>query len=622
MSPSAPAQPSVPEASVVPDLALPWWLPQPLSAQVLRSKYLQPGETGVGDVFDRVARALASVEAPAQRAHMQSVFRQQLASGAIGSGRIMAGAGSASAGTLASCFVQPVGDRLSGRDAAGEPGICDAMAQAAQTLRQGGGVGYDFSRIRPQRARIHDTGMGASGPCQFIDAFDQACLALQSAGSRRGAQMAVLRCDHPDVLDFVAAKQSPGRWSSFNVSVGITDAFMQAVQEDRMWSLVHSVSPRDWRVADAQAPYVRGDGQWVYKSLPARQLWQAVASAAHRCGEPGVLFLDTLDRDNNLRAIETLRATNPCGEQPLPAHGACVLGPLILPAFVRRPFGQPGQADAAWLDFDALARAVRGQVRALDNALEIARWPLPEQAREAHSKRRVGVGFTGLADALLMLGLRYDSAAGRDLARRVAQTLRDQAYAASVALAKERGAYPLFDADVALAPGTFASRLPPALRASVRKHGLRNSHLLSVAPTGSVSLAFADNCSSGIEPIFDLEYTRWVQGADGQRQRCQVQDHAWRVHQSRDRHAPVPEAFVSAWGMRPEDQIAMVAEVQPWVDGGISKTLNLPPHTPVSQVQALLTLAWRSGLKGLALYRPNRVRCPVLQTTRPAHTGP
>ncbi len=595
-----------------------WWLPQPISEQVLRSKYLQPGETGVGDVFDRVAHALASVEAPAQRTHMQAVFRQQLAAGAIGAGRIMAGAGHASGGTLASCFVQPVGDCLSGRDASGEPGIHDAMSQATQTLRQGGGVGYDFSRIRPQGARINGTGMGASGPCKFIDAFDQACLALQSAGSRRGAQMAVLRCDHPDVLDFVAAKQSPGRWSSFNVSVGITDAFMQAVQDDRMWALVHSVSPRQWRAADADGPYVRGDGQWVYKSLPARQLWQVVARAAHHSGEPGVLFLDALDRDNNLRAIETLRATNPCGEQPLPSHGACVLGPLILPAFVRRPFGKPGKADAAWLDFAALGQAVRGQVRALDNVLEMARWPLPEQAREARSKRRVGVGFTGLADALLMLGLRYDSAAGRALARRVAQTLRDQAYAASVALAKERGAYPLFDADVALAPGTFASRLPPALRASVRKHGLRNSHLLSIAPTGSVSLAFADNCSSGIEPIFDLEYTRFLRDPEGHAHSLLVQDHAWRIYQSLGCNSPVPPAFVSAWAMRPEEQIAMVAEVQPFVDGAISKTLNLPPHSTVSEVENLLMLAWRSGLKGLALYRPNRVRCPVMH---PAASG-
>ena len=373
------------------------------------------------------------------------------------------------------------------------------------------------------------------------------------------------------------------------------------------------MSPRDWRPTEAAGPYVRGDGLWVYQSLPARQLWQAIAHGAHHCGEPGVLFLDALERDNNLRAIETLQATNPCGEQPLPAHGACVLGPLIFPSFVRQAFGLPGSATAAWLDWPALAQAVRGQVRALDNALDLTRWPLPEQAQEAQAKRRLGVGFTGLADALAMLGLLYDSAAGRAMARRVAQTLRDQAYAASVALAKERGPYPLFDADVALTPGTFASRLPPALRASLRKHGLRNSHLLSIAPTGSVSLAFGDNCSSGIEPIFDRVQTRVLQSPDGQTQRYEIQDHAWRVYQSLGRAGPVPDVFVTAWQMRPEDQLAMVSAVQPYVDGGISKTLNLPPNTSVAAVQALLMQAWLEGLKDLALYRPNRVHSPVLQ---------
>lgn len=592
---------------------LPWWLPQPMILEVLRLKYLQPGETGVGDVMDRVAHALASVEASDRRTHWQAVFRQQMAAGAMGSGRIMALAGATQEGTLASCFVQPVGDCLSGRDAADQPGIHEAMAQAARTLQQGGGVGYDFSRIRPQGARINGSGMGASGPCRFIDHFDQACLALQNTGCRRGAQMAVLRCDHPDVLDFVKAKQSPGRWSTFNVSVGITDAFMQAVEQDRLWDLVHSMSPRDWRPTGAVGPYVRGDGLWVYQSLPARQLWEAMAHGAHQSGEPGVLFLDTLERDNNLRAIETLHASNPCGEQPLPAYGACVLGPLILPAFVCQPFGLPGHATNAWLDWPALTKAVHTQVRALDNALDMARWPLSEHAREAEAKRRVGVGFTGLADALAMLGLRYDSVAGRAMARRVAQTLRDQAYAASVALAKERGPYPLFDADVTLAPGTFASRLPPSLRASVRKHGLRNSHLLSIAPTGSVSLAFADNCSSGIEPIFDKAYTRVLQTPNGQVQRYEVQDHAWRVYQSLGRSGLVPDVFVTAWQMQPEDQLAMVATVQPFVDGAISKTLNLPPNASIAAVQALLMQAWREGLKGLALYRPNRVHSPVLR---------
>ena len=595
-----------------------WLLPQALSLAVLQHKYLQPGEATAGDVFERVAKAMASVEVPEKRAHIAAIFRQQLAHGAIGAGRIMAGAGAARHGTLASCFVQPVGDCLGGRDAAGYPGIHDALSQAAETLRWGGGVGYDFSRIRPQGARINGSGLSASGPCRFVDAFDKACMALQKTDARRGAQMAVLRCDHPDVLAFIAAKQTPGRWVSFNVSVGITDAFMQAVEQDQLWSLVHSVSPRELRPApnaksDSEpVPYVRGDGLWVYHTLPARTLWKAIAHAAHHSAEPGLLFLDTIDRDNNLRAIETIQATNPCGEQPLPSYGACVLGPIILPSFVRHAFGEGGPAV---FDMTGFAQAVRWQVRALDNVLDVAAWPLVQQAQEARQKRRIGVGFTGLGDALVMLGLRYDRQQGRKMARNIAQTMRDNAYAASVALAKERGAYPLFDADICLSAGTFASRLPPALRAAIRKHGLRNSHLLSIAPTGSVSLAFADNTSTGIEPVYDWTFTRELHAPDGHRHRFEAQDHAWRVYQSLGRSvARLPDAFVSALQMQPEDHIAMVAVVQPFVDGAISKTLNLPAHIRADEVAALFMQAWRAGLKGLAIYRPNRVRKPVLRT--------
>jgi ribonucleoside-diphosphate reductase alpha chain len=409
--------------------------------------------------------------------------------------------------------------------------------------------------------------------------------------------------------------------------VGVTDAFIQAVENDQPWDLVHAVSPRviGSKVTAGSGPYVHSDDRWVYQTLPARTLWTAITHAAHRSAEPGMLFLDTIDRDNNLRAIESLAATNPCGEQPLPSYGGCVLGPLILPAFVRQPFGVAGRVGSAGLQgsatFDMLAfsQAARWQVRALDNLLDIAQWPLPEQASEARAKRRIGVGFTGLADALIMLGLRYDRPEGREMARRISQKLRDSVYAASVALAKERGPYPLFDPDICLAPGTFASRLPAAMRAAIRKHGLRNSHLLSIAPTGSVSLAFADNASTGIEPVFDLVFSRFIQAPDGHRHRFETQDHAWRVFQSlhgggssRWHSVDVPAAFVTALDIRPEDHLAMVAAVQPYVDGAISKTLNLPAHTSAQEVADLFMQAWRQGLKGLTVFRAGGIRTSVL----------
>jgi ribonucleoside-diphosphate reductase alpha chain len=376
--------------------------------------------------------------------------------------------------------------------------------------------------------------------------------------------------------------------------------------------LVHEAEPSG---VATPGLFQRTDGLWVYASLPARELWDALMRAAFDVGEPGVLFIDRIRQDNNLRVLETLDATNPCGEQPLPAYGACALGPLILPRFVRHPFGQGG---AAQLDFAALTRHARLHVRLLDNVLELTRWPLPQQAQEARLKRRIGVGFTGLGDALVMLGLRYDSEPGRAMAQRIARCLRDATYAASVDLARERGAFPLLDADTYLASGTFASRLPAALQAQIRRHGIRHSHLLSVAPAGSVSLAFADNCSSGIEPAFAWTCTRKVLERDGSAKVYTVEDHAWRVYRalggrSSPLPSPLPPAFVSATEVQPLDHLAMMQAVQPYVDASISKTVNLAPDVPYECFQDLYLQAWRAGLKGLAAYRPSALRPGVLQ---------
>ena len=586
----------------------------PISLDVLREKYLKPGESSVEDLYSRVARALASVEAPALREKYEALFLANLHAGAIGAGRIMSAAGTDIQATLINCFVQPVGDCIQGVDEEGYPGIYEALREAAETMRRGGGVGYDFSRIRPRGAEVKGTHSMASGPCSYINVFDQSCSTVESAGSRRGAQMGVLRIDHPDVKEFITAKRTPGRWNNFNVSVGVSDAFIEAVQADAPWELVHRARPG--AALQAQGAHQRADGLWVYSTVPARELWDTIMKSAYDFAEPGILFLGRINEDNNLHYCEDIAATNPCGEQPLPSYGCCDLGPIILTRFVRNPFGRGG---AAAFDFEAFEQAVALQVRALDNVLDVTFWPLPQQRDEAMAKRRIGVGFTGMGNTLAMLQLRYNAPEGRAMAARIAERMRDAAYEASVALAQEKGAFPKFNADGYLAPGTFASRLPAALQKSIRKHGIRNSHLLSIAPTGTVSLAFADNASNGIEPPFSWMYKRKKREADGSTSEYAVEDHAWRVY--RDGGGDVnalPDYFVSALAMSAQDHIAMMEAVQPFVDTAISKTVNIPADYPYEDFKDLYLQAWRARLKGLATYRPNAILGSVLEVSTPA----
>jgi ribonucleoside-diphosphate reductase alpha chain len=859
--------------------------PQDISVEVLLEKYAKGDEKDLHDVRARVAQALAQAEAPDQREAWAARFLEALQNGFVPAGRINSAAGTELSATLINCFVQPVGDSIAQLED-GVPGIYTALTEAAETMRRGGGVGYDFSRIRPNGAWVGATRSRASGPVSYMRVFDRSCETVESAGSRRGAQMAVLRCDHPDIEAFIHAKDN-GDLTNFNISVGVTDAFMQAVDDDAAFDLVHRARPSDDQIAAGAAQ--RADGLWIYRQPRARALWEQIMRCTYDHAEPGVLFLDRINQDNNLSYCETIAATNPCvtddtwvqtsegprqvaqlvgqpfvamvhgrpyrtesegffesgiklvhllrtreghslkltadhkvrragalrdewiaasqlrpgdvlvlndhrgvdwresgidrddgaaigsaivelarsssllgivqplvhpameshsfacsagllqtvfstdgwvdaagpsihlasncrpdlealqrmllrlgiasaivpdakgaqivvaggdvqrflervgfvgeaastnlealfsrartaaprtrftatfdslvpvgdepvydvtvedvhafdangfmvancGEQPLPPYGCCCLGSIDLTHFVRNPF----EADASF-DDAAFAAIAKTATRMLDNVLDITVWPLPQQLAEANAKRRVGLGFTGLGDALAMLNLRYDTRPARDAAQRIAQTMRDAAYDASSDLALERGAFPLFNADLYLSRGSFASRLPQALKDKVRTQGIRNSHLLSIAPTGTISLAFADNASNGIEPPFSWSYTRKKRMPDGSAKAYEVEDHAWRLYRHlKGVDAPLTDAFVTALEMSAESHAAMVAAVAPYVDTSISKTVNVPADYPFADFEGLYRFAWKSGLKGLATYRPNAVLGSVLSTT-------
>jgi len=592
--------------------------PQQISEEVLLEKYGKGDEKTILDVNQRVARALAAAEAPEQRKQWEAKFLQALQNGFLPAGRIQSAAGTDLAATLINCFVQPVGDAIAHLED-GHPGIYTALTEAAETMRRGGGVGYDFSRIRPRGAWVGSTQSSASGPVSYMRVFDRSCETVESAGARRGAQMGVLRCDHPDIEEFIHAKDT-GDLKNFNISVGISDAFMAAVQQNSEFTLVHRAEPGAAQKA-AGAYQEKGSGMWIYRKLQARDLWDQIMRSTYDHAEPGVLFLDHINRDNNLSYCETIASTNPCAEQPLPPYGCCCLGSIDLTRFINNPFEANAQFDQT-----AFAEVARVATRMLDNVLDVTVWPLPQQQEEARSKRRVGLGYTGLGDALVMLNLRYDTPEARDMARQISELMRDTAYDASVELARERGAFPLFNADLYLSGQTFASRLSPALKERVRAHGLRNSHLLSIAPTGTISLAFADNASNGIEPAFSWTYTRKKRMMDGSFKEYAVEDHAWRLY----RHlfgedTPLTSAFVTALEMSAQAHEAMVAAVAPFIDTAISKTVNVPADYPYAEFQHLYMEAWQSGLKGLATYRPNSILGSVLSvtpTTTPAATTP
>ncbi len=558
----------------------------PIAEQIWDMKYRfkdaagAPIDATVEDTWHRIADALAEVEddAPRWAAKFYSALEDFRF---LPAGRITAGAGTARSVTLFNCFVMgTVPDTMSG--------IFDGLKEAALTLQQGGGIGYDFSTIRPKGAPVHGVAADASGPLSFMDVWDAMCRTIMSAGSRRGAMMATLRCDHPDVEQFIAAKSDAARLRMFNMSVLITDPFMAAVKADGPWDLVF--------------------GGVVYRTLRARDLWDRIMQATYDYAEPGVIFIDRINAANNLSYVETIAATNPCGEQPLPPYGACLLGSINLSRLVNDPFGDRAALDGAALD-DLVATAVR----MMDNVVDASRFPLPQQEAEARAKRRIGLGVTGLADALLMVGQRYGSDEAAALTETWMKSIARAAYLASVDLAREKGPFPLFDAEKYLASGTMQA-MDADVRAAIAQHGIRNALLTSIAPTGTISL-YAGNVSSGIEPVFAYAYTRKVLQKDGTRTEEEVIDYAVQMWRALKGDAPLPDYFVNAQTLPPMDHVKMQAAAQKWVDSSISKTINCPEDIGFEAFKDVYMAAWDQGCKGCTTYRPNAITGSVLSVS-------
>ena len=555
-----------------------------ISHQIWDMKYRLKGPDGapvdrtIDDTWRRVAKALAAVERePA--VWEERFFEAQQDFRFMPAGRILAGAGADRNVTLFNCFVMgQIPDDMAG--------IFRQLQEAALTMQQGGGIGYDFSSLRPRGAPVKGVGADASGPLSFMDVWDSMCRTIMSAGHRRGAMMATMRCDHPDIEAFIESKREPGRLRMFNLSVLVTDAFMEAVRQDDPWDLVF-------------------DGA-VYRTAQARALWDTIMRSTYAFAEPGVIFIDRINRQNPLSYAEEIFATNPCGEQPLPPYGACLLGSINLARLVRQPF----DADAA-LDLGELQRLTAVAVRMMDNVTDISNFPLPEQQAEALAKRRIGLGVTGLADALIMCRARYGSADAVRLAERWLAAIQKAAYLASADLAAEKGAFPLFDTDKYLATPAMAAA-DPEVREAIRARGLRNALLTSIAPTGTISL-LADNVSSGVEPVFTWSYTRNVLMPDGTRREEEVADYAWRLYRRlKGADTPLPDWFVDARGLSPRDHVVMQAAVQKYVDSSISKTINCPEDIGFDAFKDVYAMAFDMGCKGCTTYRPNDVTGAVL----------
>ena len=554
-----------------------------ISQQIWDMKYRLKDQNGtfleqtVQDTWRRIAKALSEVETEPKK--WETIFYNALTDFKfLPAGRITAGSGTKRNVTLFNCFVMGViPDSMSG--------IFDMLKEAALTMQQGGGIGYDFSTIRPKGSLVKGIAADASGPVSFMDVWDSMCRTIMSAGSRRGAMMATMRCDHPDIEEFIAAKSDSQKLRMFNLSVLVTDAFMEAVKKGEDWKLIYNNK--------------------VYSVIKAADLWDQIMRATYNFAEPGVIFIDRINATNNLSYCETITATNPCGEQPLPPYGACLLGSINLAKLVEHPFDKN-----AYLDVSQLEDLVFTAVRMMDNVIEVSQFPLEAQKLEAKNKRRIGLGVTGLADALLMVGLRYGSDEAVKKTEKWMKTIARSAYNASINLAEEKGAFPLFDPEKFIVSGNMI-QMDEDVKKAVNKLGIRNALLTSIAPTGTISL-YAGNVSSGIEPVFAYSYTRKVLQNDGSHVEEEVVDYAVKLWRDKFGNAPLPDFFVSAQNLTPADHVKMQAAAQKWVDSSISKTINCPEDISFDDFKEVYIQAYDTGCKGCTTYRPNEVTGSVL----------
>lgn len=573
----------------------------PITLDIWLDKYHWGDEEHPHDSMRRVVEGVYAYDSDTEAKRLALTAMEQALW--IPAGRIHAGAGTPNRVTLLNCFMcQDIDDSMQG--------IADALKDAMLTMQQGGGIGMNFSSLRPSGAHLQRTGAVASGPLPFMDMWNSMCATIMSAGSRRGAMMATMSDDHPDLPAFITAKHEKGRLTNFNVSVMISDAFMDAVQNNEDWFLGFN-TPR----ADGRHLFVthRDDGTswYAYEKWSARELWDLILQNTYEWSEPGVIFIDRVNDWNNLAYMETITGTNPCGEQPLPPDGCCNLGAVNLARMVQDPF-----TEDARFDFQLLKQITSIGVRFLDNVIDVTRYPLPSQEVEEHTKRRIGIGITGLANALAQMGLRYGSPDSIELTDKIMRTLKETAYTASSVLARDRGSFPGYDYQLWGDNSPVVQSLPRTIQNRIKKWGVRNGVLLTIAPTGTTSL-YAGNVSSGLEPVFLHETQRRVRQGDDSYKTYQVYDYGYLLYKyvkgyTAEEHPPLPEYMVTHEDLTVLDHLRMQAACQAHVDASVSKTINCRQEIDFEDFKSVYEYAYSEGLKGCTTYRYSAVRDSVL----------